>query len=362
MGPSLRPREIEGRKSSTSQFSEPGDLSRSRQHDDLNRFCLSGALELRGRNGRLEKNHCVRWTAELCLRYANVRVVIVIAEGAESLPRSLGGRRVTRYYYGGGRIQVIEQASERGGSGARADGDVPDDGKLVILRHLWDFDFRRTYLPRPAGIPLDEILDDRSDLAHHDDSTRVSELAKQRLQSRNRFWPFLENVIRPGKDDRLYGINLEKRSADEPAELCRATGNREHWAGVENPGGTGRTRDGNDLDSSRARYAQHGLRDSQGRFRIASDDHDLRASRRGIHARQDRSQKFRNRLGRMRKGVNQILVTPGLSGRALSDFLRFQHPQPLICNVAQCLPRRYRYMSHLSRRRRSPKIAASGFP
>jgi len=81
-----------------------------------------------------------------------------------------------------------------------------------------------------------------------------------------------------------------------------------------------------------------------------------------IDARQGRSQKFRNRLGRMRKGVNEILGAAYLSGSALSDFLRFQHPKPLFCNVAECLPRRYRYMSHLSRRRRSPKIAASGSP
>jgi len=64
---------------------------------------------------------------------------------------------------------------------------MPDDRKLVILRHLWDFGFRRTYLPRPASISLDEVLDDRGNFAHYYDPTRVAQLAEQGLEGSNRF-------------------------------------------------------------------------------------------------------------------------------------------------------------------------------
>jgi hypothetical protein len=94
---------------------------------------------------------------------------------------------------------------------------VPDDRKLVILGHLRDFGLRRTYLPRPAGISLDEILDYGSDFADHDDATRVAELAEQRLESGDRLRTVVEYVVSPGENDRFYGIDLEKRSADETA-------------------------------------------------------------------------------------------------------------------------------------------------
>jgi hypothetical protein len=92
--------EIEWRQPPTSQLSEPGDLTRSRQHHDLHRLCLGGALELRGRDRRLEENHGVRRTAEIALGCANVRVVIVVAEGAESLLCALERRTIARYYDG----------------------------------------------------------------------------------------------------------------------------------------------------------------------------------------------------------------------------------------------------------------------
>jgi hypothetical protein len=36
----------------------------------------------------------------------------------------------------------------------------------------------------------------------------------------------------------------------------------------------------------------------------------------------------------MRKRVDQVLTARDLTGRALSDFLQFRHPNPLFCNVA----------------------------
>jgi hypothetical protein len=61
---------------------------------------LSGSLELGRRNRRLKKNHGVCRAAEIISGYADVRVVIVITEGAESLLSALCGRRITRDYYG----------------------------------------------------------------------------------------------------------------------------------------------------------------------------------------------------------------------------------------------------------------------
>jgi hypothetical protein len=334
MRPALGAGEIERGEASTRQLSEPGNLSRSRQYNDLHRFCLSGSLELRGRNRRLEENHRVRRSSEIVLRHPKVRVVIVISEGTKSLLRGLGRRSISRHDYGGGRVEVVEQAPERGRSCTGADGNVPDNWKLVIFRHLWRFVLGGAYLPGSTGVALDQILDGRSNFANDDHPTRVAKLAEQRFECGDRFRSFLEDVVGPGEDDCLHGIDLEKRSADESTELCCATGNGEDRPDVEDPRGAGRIRDGNDLDSRRACKAQHRLGDGESRFRIASYDHDLRASRRGIDTRQDRSQKFRNRLGRMRKGVNEILVAARLSGRALSDFLRFQHPKPLFCNVA----------------------------
>src|ERR1700694_2123222 len=119
--------EIQRREAPTRQLPEPGDLSGPRQNHHLHRLCLSNALELGGRNRRLEKNHRVRQSSEIAFRYANVRVVIVVAERAESLPRALGGRSVACHYQCRGRVEVVEQASERGGRGACAYGDVPDD-------------------------------------------------------------------------------------------------------------------------------------------------------------------------------------------------------------------------------------------
>jgi hypothetical protein len=334
VSPALGTGEIQGSEPSTRQLSEPGNFSRSRQYDDLNRLCLSGALELGGRNRGLEKNYRVCGATEIIPRYANVRVVIVITEGAQSLLSALGGRCVTRHDYRRGRVEVVEEASERSGPGAGADRDVAYDRQLVILGRLGNFDFRRTYLPRPASISLDQVLDGWSDFAHHDDPARVAKLAEQPLESGNGLWSFLEYVVGPGEDDCFDGIDFEKRRTDEAAQLCGGAGNREYGARIEDPGGAGRARDWNDFDSGGTRKPQHGLRNRQGSFRIASYYHDLGTSRRGIDTRQDRSEKFRNRLGRVRKGVNQILGASCLSGRALSDFLRFQHPQPLFCNVA----------------------------
>ena len=345
MGAALGPAEIERREPSTRQLPEPGDLSGSRQYHDLNRLCLGNPLELRGRHRRLVKNHRVRGSPEIGLRYANVRVVIVIAERAQSLLRALGGCSVACHDYGRGRVQVVEQSSERGGPGAGANRDVPDDWKLVVLRHLRRFDLGGAYPPGAAGISLDQVVHSGSDFARDDDAIRLAELAEERFEGSNGLGTVVEDVVRPGEDDGFHGIDLEERSANEPAELGGGSGNGEHGTRFEDPGGAGRARDGDDFDSRRTRKAQHGLGDGEGRFRIASYDHDLSASCRGIDARQGRSQKFRNRLGRMRKGVNQILGATRLSGSALSDFLRFQHPKPLFCNVAECLPRRYRYMS-----------------
>jgi hypothetical protein len=100
MRAALRAGEIERGEPSTRQLSEPGNLSGSRQYNDLNRFCLSGSLELRGRNRRLEENHRVRRSAEIVLRHPKVRVVIVISEGTKSLLRGLGRRRISRHDYG----------------------------------------------------------------------------------------------------------------------------------------------------------------------------------------------------------------------------------------------------------------------
>jgi hypothetical protein len=173
MRPALGTGEVEGREPSTGQLSQPGDLAWSRQHHDLHRFRLSGALEFRRRDGGLEENHRVRRTSDVGLRYANVRVVIVITHGAKSLLCALDGRSIARHDYSRRRVEVVEQAPERGGSGAGADSDVPHDRKLVILRHLRHFHFRRTYLLRPACISLDEVLYDRGDFADHDHSTCV---------------------------------------------------------------------------------------------------------------------------------------------------------------------------------------------
>jgi hypothetical protein len=100
MRPALRAGEIERREPSTRQLPEPGDLSGSRQYNDLNRFCLRGPLELRGSNGRLEENHRVCRTSEIRLRYSNVGIVIVITERAEGLLRALRVQRVPRHDYG----------------------------------------------------------------------------------------------------------------------------------------------------------------------------------------------------------------------------------------------------------------------
>jgi hypothetical protein len=100
MRPAFRAGEIERGEPSTRELSEPGDLAWSRQYHYLNRFCLSGALELRGRNRWLKKDHRVRRTSEIGLRNSNVRVVIVITHGAKSLLRALDGRSITRNYYG----------------------------------------------------------------------------------------------------------------------------------------------------------------------------------------------------------------------------------------------------------------------
>jgi hypothetical protein len=97
--PALWACEIQGSEPSTCQLSEPGNFPRSRQYDDLNRLCLRGLLELGRRNRRLKENHCVCRAAEIIPRYANVRVVIVITEGAESLLSGLGGRCIARHYY-----------------------------------------------------------------------------------------------------------------------------------------------------------------------------------------------------------------------------------------------------------------------
>jgi hypothetical protein len=102
---------------------------------------------------------------------------------------------------------------------------VADDRKLVILRHGRDFAFRRTYLPRPASVSLDEVLDDRGDFAHYDHPTRLAELAEQRLEGSNRFGAVLERVVGPREDDCFNGIDFEKRGTDEPAELRGVPGN-----------------------------------------------------------------------------------------------------------------------------------------
>jgi hypothetical protein len=96
----LRAGEIERREPSTSELPQPGDFSGPGQDNDLNRFCLSDSLKLCRSDRRLEKDHRVGWSAEIALSRANVRVVIVIAQRAESLPSALGGWSVARHYQG----------------------------------------------------------------------------------------------------------------------------------------------------------------------------------------------------------------------------------------------------------------------
>src|SRR2546423_1753604 len=100
MRAAFRPGEIERREASGGQLPEPHDLSGSSQYDHLNRFCLSNPLKLCRRDWRLEKNHRVGGSAEIVLGYANVGIVIVVTERAESLSRALSSLRVTRHYDG----------------------------------------------------------------------------------------------------------------------------------------------------------------------------------------------------------------------------------------------------------------------
>src|SRR6267143_863619 len=85
MRAALGPAEVERRATPAGQFPWPGDLTGSGQHHDLNRFCLSNALKLRRRNRGLIKNHRMAGRCEIALSDADVRVVIVVAERAESL-------------------------------------------------------------------------------------------------------------------------------------------------------------------------------------------------------------------------------------------------------------------------------------
>jgi hypothetical protein len=66
-------------------------------------------------------------------------------------------------------------------------------------------------------------------------------------------------------------------------------------------------------------------------FRIASNHHDLRTGGRGVNPREGGSQKFRNRLGRVRESVDETLAAANarLPAGVFSNFLQFRHPRPL---------------------------------
>jgi hypothetical protein len=152
----------------------------------------------------------VRFLSELALGYANIRVVLVVAERAKDAIGFVDGCHFPRDDYDGGRIEVVEQTSERRGSNAGTHRYIPDDRELIILRHLRSFDLGDSNSPSATSVAFDEIFDGFAEPATHDHAVGVSELSEERLESSGRFLAVLKDVVRPGDDDRFDCIELQE--------------------------------------------------------------------------------------------------------------------------------------------------------
>src|SRR4029079_11299499 len=159
-----------------------------------------------------------------------------------------------------------------------------------------------------------------------------------RFERGNGAGAIVENVIDPGQHHDANRVQLELGCPDQTAELGCTAGDRQNRPAFEDPSGARGTGDGYDFDSRRPGESKDRLRDGKRGLRIPGHDYDLRSTRRRIDASQGRSQKFRNRLSRMRKSVDQILTARDLSGRALANFLQFRHPNPLSQRGAASAP------------------------
>ena len=332
---SLGPVKIQRGESSARQLPEPGDFARRCHDDDLNRLRLRDAVQLRRGHRRLIENHRVRGGApDIAPSHGDRLVVFVVAKGSQGARCFSGGGFVARHNQRRRRIEIIEQSPQRTGSGTSSDGDVLDDRHLVIRRYLGRFHIRGPHAPGAPGVALDQILHRRRQLAGDDDATSIAELAENCFEWRDGIRALVENVIHPGEGDGAYRVELEERGAHELQDLRRRSSNGENRPGLEDATRARGTRDGHHLDSSRPGKTENFLRNRESCFRIASHHHDLRASRRWIDAGKSGSQKFRNRLDRVRKRVDQTLTAPSLSGGALFNFLQFRHPALYFSHVA----------------------------
>jgi hypothetical protein len=173
VGATLWSSEIEWRKASTGELSQPWQLRGSRHHDDLDGLRLRDALELRWNERRLIKDHGVRGRLEITVGRPKIRVVVVIAERPQGAARFIERTFLPRDNERGWGVEVIEQTPQRAGSRGGCDRHVPDDRQLVVLRYLRRFGVRDPNSPRTAGVALDEILDRRCDFARDDNAVRL---------------------------------------------------------------------------------------------------------------------------------------------------------------------------------------------
>src|SRR5258705_8082638 len=276
----------------------------------------------------------MRGFLEVVVRHSDRLVVGAIAKSSDGT-RGVGGRAgVSSDDDDRRRIEVIEHSSQRTRPRAGRDGDVPDDRKLVILGQLWDFRFGDSNLPGAPGVSLDQILDGRRQLARDYHAYPFAQLPKQPFERGDGFRSIVENIIDPGQDHDPNRIELELGCADETAKLGCTAGDSQNGPALEDPSGARGAGDRYDFDSGRAGEPENRLRDGQRSLGISSYDYHLGSARGWIDASEGRSQKFRNRLSRMRKRVDQILAALDLSGRTLANFLQFRNPNPLFCNVA----------------------------
>ena len=120
----------------------------------------------------------MRGFLEIVVRHTDRLVVGAIAESSDRA-RGVGGRaRISSDDDYRRRIEIVEHSSQRARTRAGRDGDVPDYRKLVVLGQLRHFGLGDSNLPGAPGVPLDQILDRRRQLARDDDSYGLAELAK----------------------------------------------------------------------------------------------------------------------------------------------------------------------------------------
>ncbi len=319
--------------SSAAERTKCGLLSRCDESDDTG-SALDQIREHTRAFRQLEEHHDRSAGHRFAAREYQRRVGGAIAErcdercdGARSLVR-------TRIHCRARRIDIVEEATERGRSTLRGHDHVAGvDRDLLELLQL-----RRGYPPRAPCVALHELLD-LGRGARRDDGSRgiPRDLARDRLQ---RFGlSTLDDLIRPRDHERCHRIQLHARALDELEDFAGRTGQRDWRAGAEEPRGAACGGDGEDRDRGVFRRPRRCGRHRDGDLGVGREDQELDSGCIGLYASQRWLEESRDGCRVVRDLVQHVLIsahsgTFTVAGR----YSPLLHPI-LRCQLARHAPR-----------------------